>query len=43
MDFSTGGDYEISDDFKYAIVHKYKSKAKYYIKLKENSLIEDLK
>ena len=43
MDFSTWGDYEISDDYKYAIVHKYKSKAKYYIKIKENSLNVDLK
>ena len=43
MDISTWGDYEISYDYKYAIVHKYKSKAKYYIKIKENSLNVDLK
>ena len=43
MDFTTWGDHEISDDYKYAIVHKYKSKAKYYIKIKENSLNVDLK
>jgi hypothetical protein len=43
MDLSTWGDYEISDDYKYAIVHKYKSKAKYYIRIKENSLNVDLK
>ena len=30
MDLSTRGDYEISDDY------KYKSKAKYYIKIIEN-------
>jgi len=41
MDFSTWGDYEISDDYKYAIVHK--SKAKYYIKIKDKSLNVDLK
>src|SRR5882762_102413 len=43
MDFSTWGDYEISEDSKYAIVQKYKSKAKYFIKIKENSLNVDLK
>ncbi len=43
MDFSTWGDYEISDDYKFAIVQKYKSKAKYYIKIKDNSLNVDLK
>ena len=40
---STWGDYEISDDYKIAIVQKYKSKAKYYIKIKDNSLNVDLK
>jgi len=43
MDFSTWGDYEISNDYKYAIVHKYKSKAKYYISIQENSLNVELK
>lgn len=28
MDFRTWGDSERSEDYKYAIVHKYKSKAK---------------
>ena len=43
MDFSTWGDCEISDESKFAIVHKYKSKAKYHIKIQENSLNVDLK
>ena len=42
MDFTTWGETKIADDYKSAIVLKYKSKAKYYITINEYSLYVEL-